>query len=127
MGGIEAVTEGYLDQRIGFTGQITRFAARHPWQTLGLWVVLLVAAFGASTTMNLNPNTSAAGTESAEASALIEERLRLLRSGAAQGAEEQRRMFGIEFLEEQSTQFLDGATVQLEHRDELATGVEESL
>jgi RND superfamily putative drug exporter len=65
-----------MDQRIGFTGQITRAAARHPWRTLGLWVVLLVAAFGASTTMNLSANTSTSGTEASEASDLIDERLR---------------------------------------------------
>ena len=65
-----------MDQRIGFTGQITRAAARHPWRTLGLWLVLLVAAFGASTTMNLNANTSPRGTESSEANDLIDERLR---------------------------------------------------
>ncbi len=75
-GGSGAVTEGYLEQRIGFTGHITRYAARHPWLTLGMWLVLLVAAFGASTTMNLNANTSTAGTEASEASDLIEERLR---------------------------------------------------
>ncbi len=65
-----------MDHRIGFTGHITRAAARHPWITLGLWVVLLVAAFGASTTMNLATSTDTAGTEATKASDLIDDRLR---------------------------------------------------
>ncbi|MCH8815582.1 MAG: MMPL family transporter, partial [Chloroflexi bacterium] len=65
-----------MDHRIGFTGKITRAAARHPWITLGLWAVLLVAAFGASTTMDLSSNTSTAGTEASKATDLIDERLR---------------------------------------------------
>jgi RND superfamily putative drug exporter len=65
-----------MDHRPGFTGQITRAAARHPWRTLGLWVVLLVAAFGASNTMDLASNTATAGTEATKAMDLIDERLR---------------------------------------------------
>ena len=65
-----------MNRRIGFTGQITRFAARHPWLTLGLWLVLLVAAFGASSTMDLTTNTSTAGTEASKATDLIDDRLR---------------------------------------------------
>ena len=65
-----------MGRRLGFTGQITRAAARHPWRTLGLWVVLLVAAFGASTTMDLAANTQTAGTEASKASDLIDDRLR---------------------------------------------------
>ena len=65
-----------MEHRPGFTGWIARAAARHPWRTLGLWVVLLVAAFGASGTMNVSSNTETAGTEATTASDLIKERLR---------------------------------------------------
>ena len=65
-----------MDHRPGFTGQITRAAARHPWRTLGLWVLLLVAAFAASTTMDLSSNTTTAGTEASKATNLIDSRLR---------------------------------------------------
>jgi RND superfamily putative drug exporter len=65
-----------MEHRPGFTGWITRAAARHPWRTLGLWVVLMVAAFGASGTMNVSSNTETAGTEATTASDLIKERLR---------------------------------------------------
>ena len=65
-----------MDRRIGFTGKITRAAARHPWRTLGLWLALLVAAFGASTTMDLASSTDTAGTEATKAMNLIDERLR---------------------------------------------------
>jgi len=65
-----------MDHRPGFTGQITRAAARHPWRTLGLWVVLLVAAFGASSTMDLSGETATGGTEATKAMDLIDDRLR---------------------------------------------------
>ena len=65
-----------MEHRPGFTGWITRAAARHPWRTLGLWVLLVVAAFGASGTMNVSANTETAGTEATTASDLIKERLR---------------------------------------------------
>ncbi|MCH7577067.1 MAG: MMPL family transporter, partial [Chloroflexi bacterium] len=65
-----------MDHRPGFTGQITRAAARHPWRTLGLWVVLLVAAFAASSTMDLSGETATAGTEATKAMDLIDDRLR---------------------------------------------------
>jgi RND superfamily putative drug exporter len=65
-----------MEQKIGFTGGITRFAARHPWRTLGAWVVLVVVAFGAAGAMNASSNTATAGTEATTAESLIEERLR---------------------------------------------------
>jgi len=65
-----------MDHRPGFTGQITRAAARHPWRTLGLWAVLLVVAFAASSTMDLSSNTMTAGTEASKATDLIDDRLR---------------------------------------------------
>ncbi len=65
-----------MDHRPGFTGQITRAAARHPWRTLGLWVVLLGAAFGASNAMDLSSETATAGTEATKAMDLIDDRLR---------------------------------------------------
>jgi RND superfamily putative drug exporter len=65
-----------MEHRIGFTGKITRAAARHPWRVLGLWVVLLVAAFGASNTMDLANETAPGGTEATKALDLIDDRLR---------------------------------------------------
>jgi len=60
----------------GFTGRITRTAALHPWRTLGLWVLLVVAAFGASGAMNVSSEAATAGTEATTAKNLIKERLR---------------------------------------------------
>ncbi len=65
-----------MDHRPGFTGWITRAAARHPWRTLGLWVVLLVAAYGASKTMDLVAEPATVGTEATKAMNLIDDRLR---------------------------------------------------
>src|SRR3990172_6381063 len=65
-----------MEHRPGFTGWITRAAARHPWRTLGLWVLLVVAAFGASGAMNISSETATAGTEATRAKDLIRERLR---------------------------------------------------
>ena len=60
---------------VGFTGRISRVAAVHPWLTLGLWVLLVAAAFAASGVMNLTTESAAAGTEATTASDLIKERL----------------------------------------------------
>src|SRR3989304_9933263 len=60
----------------GFTGRITRTAALHPWRTLGLWVLLVIAAFGASGAMNVSSDNATAGTEATRAKDLIKERLR---------------------------------------------------
>ena len=65
-----------MDHRPGFTGQITRAAARHPWRTLGLWVVLVVAAFGANQAMDLVAEPATGGTEATKAMNLIDDRLR---------------------------------------------------
>lgn len=65
-----------MEHRPGFTGRITRFAATHPWQMLVLWVVLIVAAFGASNVMDLSTDEGNRGTEAVRAADLIEERLR---------------------------------------------------
>jgi len=65
-----------MDHRPGFTGRITGTAARHPWRTLGLWVVLVVAAFAASSVMDLSGETATAGTEATKALDLIDDRLR---------------------------------------------------
>jgi RND superfamily putative drug exporter len=62
--------------RPGLTGRIARAAARHPWRVIGLWALLIVAAFGASSTMNMAPSTETAGTEATTASTLIKQRLR---------------------------------------------------
>ena len=60
----------------GFTGQITRAAALHPWRALGVWVLLVVVAFAASGAMKASSDTATAGTEATTASKLIKERLR---------------------------------------------------
>ncbi len=65
-----------MKHRLGFTGRISSAAARHPWRTLGFWMVLLVAAFLVSGTMNLTSNPETRGTEATKAAALIDERLR---------------------------------------------------
>jgi RND superfamily putative drug exporter len=65
-----------VEHRPGFTGRITGTAARHPWRVLGLWLLLVAAAFGASGTMNVSSNTETAGTEATTAANLIKERLR---------------------------------------------------
>jgi RND superfamily putative drug exporter len=65
-----------LDHRPGFTGRITRAAARHPWRTLALWVVLVAAAFAVSGQMDLSGDTATAGTEATKAEDLIKNRLR---------------------------------------------------
>jgi RND superfamily putative drug exporter len=65
-----------VDHRPGFTGRITGAAARHPWRILALWVLLVVAAFAASGTMDLSGETATAGTEATKAADLIEDRLR---------------------------------------------------
>jgi putative drug exporter of the RND superfamily len=65
-----------MEQNQGFTGRITRFAARHPWRTLSAWLVLVVIAFAASGAMKASSDTATAGTEATTAKNLIEERLR---------------------------------------------------
>jgi RND superfamily putative drug exporter len=65
-----------MEHRPGFTGNLTRAAARHPWRTFGLWLLLLACAFGASSTMNLTASPSTAGTEATQAQHLIDTRLR---------------------------------------------------
>ncbi len=64
-----------MGHRPGFTGRMARAAARHPWRTIGLWVLLVVVAFAASGAMNISSETGAAGTEATTARALIKERL----------------------------------------------------
>jgi len=65
-----------VEHNTGFTGWITGISARHPWRTLGAWVVLVVVAFGAAGAMKASSNTATAGTEATTAENLIEERLR---------------------------------------------------
>jgi len=65
-----------MDNHAGFTGWITWFAARHPWRTLGAWLILVAVAFGASGAMNASSDTATAGTEATTAQNLIKDRLR---------------------------------------------------
>ena len=65
-----------MNHHLPFTGRIARAAARHPWRVLGLWVVLLAAAYFAAGTMSLTANPGTAGTESKTAADLIDQRLR---------------------------------------------------
>jgi RND superfamily putative drug exporter len=48
----------------------------HPWRTLGIWLVLVAAAFGLSGMMHFTHDTATAGTESSKADQLIKTRLR---------------------------------------------------
>jgi len=64
------------NHRPGFTGQIARASARHPWRVLGLWVVLVAVAYFAAGMMSLTASPATAGTESKKAEELIEQRLR---------------------------------------------------
>jgi RND superfamily putative drug exporter len=65
-----------MDHRPGFTGNISRAAARRPWLILGIWVALLVGAFAAASTLTISNETDIRGTESKTATDLINERLR---------------------------------------------------
>lgn len=74
---VKTLAKNNRDQdRIGFTGRISRVAALHPWRTLGVWLLLVVAAFGVSSTMHFTNDSAAAGTEASTADDLIEHRLR---------------------------------------------------
>jgi len=61
---------------LSFTGRIARASARHPWRVMGLWAVLIAAAYVAASLMTLSASPSTAGTESTRASDLIDQRLR---------------------------------------------------
>ena len=63
-------------QRLPLTGRIAGMAARRPWRTLGLWVVLLAFAYFAAGLMNLTPSPGTAGTDATRAKDLIDQRLR---------------------------------------------------
>ena len=65
-----------VEHNPGFTGRITRAAAKHPWRVLGAWALLVAVAFAVSGAMNASSNTETAGTEATEAKDLIRERLR---------------------------------------------------
>jgi RND superfamily putative drug exporter len=65
-----------MEHNPGFTGRITRFAALHPWRTLGAWVLLVVVAFGVSGAMKATSQTDTVGTEATKSHDLIKERLR---------------------------------------------------
>jgi RND superfamily putative drug exporter len=68
--------ETLMERKLGFTGRLARVSSTHPWRTLGLWVVLVIVAFGLSSLMSLAPDPDTVGTEATRAADLIESRLR---------------------------------------------------
>ncbi|HEY8173645.1 MAG TPA: hypothetical protein VIH21_11215, partial [Dehalococcoidia bacterium] len=52
---------------------LARRSATHPWLTVGLWLVLVVAAFVSAGNMNLDDQQTINGSESARAKDTLEE------------------------------------------------------
>ena len=60
------------DASAGFTGRVAGFAARHPWPTLGVWLLVLVGAFMLSGSLNVTGVDGVETTDARRASALIQ-------------------------------------------------------
>ena len=60
------------DASAGFTGRVAGFAARHPWPTLGVWLLVLVGAFMLSGSLNVTGEDGVETTDARRASALIQ-------------------------------------------------------
>ena len=60
------------DAFAGFTGRVAGFAARHPWPTLGVWVLVLVGAFMLSGSLNVTGEDGVETTDARRASAVIQ-------------------------------------------------------
>ena len=60
------------DASAGFTGRMAGFAARHPWPTLGVWLLVLVGAFMLSGSLNVTGEDGVETTDARRASALIQ-------------------------------------------------------
>ena len=72
-GGVEtARDERAGDASAGFTGRVAGFAARHPWPTLGVWLLVLVGAFMLSGSLNVTSVDGVETTDARRASALIQ-------------------------------------------------------
>lgn len=56
--------------------RLARRSARHPWLTLGVWVLLVAAGIAAAGLMKIQTNSTMPGTDSAEAQQLLEDHLR---------------------------------------------------
>ena len=59
------------DASAGFTGRVAGFAARHPWPTLGVWLLVLVGAFMLSGSLNVTDEDGVETTDARRASAMI--------------------------------------------------------
>ena len=72
-GGVKAGGDrGAGDASAGFTGRLAGFAARHPWPTLGVWLLVLVGAFMLSGSLNVTGEDGVETTDARRASALIQ-------------------------------------------------------
>ena len=60
------------DASAGFTGRVAGFAARHPWPTLGVWLLVLVGAFMLSGSLNVTGVDGVETTDARRASAPIQ-------------------------------------------------------
>ena len=60
------------DASAGFTGRVAGFAARHPWPTLGVWLLVLVGAFMLSGSLNVTDEDGVETTDARRASAMIQ-------------------------------------------------------
>ena len=67
-----------MNKKLGFTGRAAAASVRHPWRTLGMWVVLLAVAFVAAGRLGdvvTDQGGLTISTESQRGTDLIEERL----------------------------------------------------
>jgi uncharacterized membrane protein YdfJ with MMPL/SSD domain len=62
-----------MSSRPGFTAKLAGFCARHAWPTLGVWVLVLVAAFLLAGSMNLTGEGGVQSTDARRARTLISE------------------------------------------------------
>ena len=53
--------------------RLARRSANHPWLTIGIWVLVIVAAFGAASQLSFDESSTISGTESAKAENLMKD------------------------------------------------------
>ena len=58
--------------KVSFTGRLAGLTARHAWLTLGAWLLVLVAAFLLSGSLNVTSEGGVETPDARRASALIE-------------------------------------------------------